>query len=274
MLKGGSVMKPIYWRKWMLDITDLYGTDEVGNNQKKSDITIVSQLPRSTIEQKYHMLKKFKTLHIQLEQSEEELLKGMNRTTKYQINRASKDTLEVVIIKQPSSKDIEEFVRFFIPFAKEKGIPPCSHSKLLSLSDEGMLVITKVLDEKGRKLASHAYSLTEHKTSMIHSCSGRFDFGNNQERNRIGRANRFLHWNDILYFKGQGYQIYDFVGISFDEDEDEAMKNISDFKKGFGGREVVEYKYYKAHSLAGKAVLFILSKKWRKRPDFLEYSFK
>ncbi|MFI8575867.1 hypothetical protein ACIGEL_09140 [Rossellomorea aquimaris] len=267
-------MKPIYWKKWMLDITDLYGTNEIDSNRKKTDITIVSQLPKNTIEEKYHMLKKFKTLHINLEQTEEELLKGMNRTTRYQINRALKETFEFTIVDDPSSKDIEEFVRFFIPFAKEKRIPACSHSKLRSLGEEGMLVITKVLDDKGRKLASHAYSLTEHKVSMIHSCSARFDFGNNQERNRIGRANRFLHWNDILFFKRKGYQIYDFVGLSFDDDEDEAMKNISDFKRGFGGREVIEYKYYKAHSFAGRAVLFVLSQKWRKRPDFLEYSFK
>ena len=267
-------MKPIYWKKWMLDITDLYGTIETDSPHKKTDITIVSQLPKHMSDDKYHMLKKFKTLHLNLEQTEEELFKGMNRTTRYQINRASKDSFEVTIIDQPSPKDIKEFVQFFIPFSKEKDIPSCSYSKLNSLGEEGMLVITKVMDEQGRKLASHAYSLTEGKASMIHSCSGRFEFGNNQERNRIGRANRFLHWNDILYFKEQNYQIYDFVGISFDDDEDEAMKNISDFKKGFGGREVIEYKYYIAHSLPGKIVLFILSQKWRKRPDFLEYSFK
>ncbi|MFI8687961.1 hypothetical protein [Rossellomorea sp. NPDC077527] len=267
-------MKPIYWKKWMLDITDLYGTNEIEGHCKKTDITIVSQLPKYTNEENYHLLKKFKTLHIDLEQSEEELLKGMNRSTKYQINKASKEALEVIITERPSSQDIQEFVQFFIPFAKEKGIPPCSHSKLHSLRTEGMLVITKVMDENGRKLASHAYSLTKGKASMIHSCSGRFDFGNNQERNRIGRANRFLHWNDILFFKKKGYEIYDFVGLSFEEDEDEAMKNITHFKKGFGGREVIEYKYYKASSLAGKAVLFILSKRWRNRPDFLEYSYK
>lgn len=266
-------MKPIYWRKWMLDITDLYGNGAVYDNRKKTDITIVSQLPKNTIEEKYHMLKKFKTLHLDLEQSEGQLFKGMNRTTRYQINRALRDSFVVNIIEDPPFEDIVEFVDFFTPFAKEKRIPLCSQSKLNSLRKEGMLVITKVLDDNGKKLASHAYSLTEGKASMIHSCSARFDFGNNSERNRIGRANRFLHWNDILYFKEKQYKTYDFVGLSFDA-SDEAMKNISDFKKGFGGKEVIEYKYYKADSLAGKAVLFVLSKKWEKNPDFVEASFK
>ncbi|TMU84340.1 hypothetical protein FGG79_15725 [Bacillus sp. BHET2] len=266
-------MKPIYWRKWMLDITDFYGTSDNDCARKKTDITIVSQLPKDNIKEKYHMLKRFKTLHLDLEQSEEELFKGMNRTTRYQINKAFKEPFTVTIIDQPSTKNIEEFVQFFIPFAKEKNIPPCSQSKLQSLREAGMIVLTKVLDDDGRKLASHAYSLTNGKASMIHSCSGRFEFGNNTERNRIGRANRFLHWNDILYFKGKQYKTYDFVGLSFD-DRDEAMKNITDFKKGFGGNEVMEYKYYKADSLAGKAVLFVLSKKWEKNPDFVEASFK
>lgn len=93
-----------------------------------------------------------------------------------------------------------------------------------------MLVLTKVVDKDGRKLASHAYSLTEGKASMIHSCSGRFEFGHNAERNRIGRANRFLHWNDMLYFKGKHFKTYDFVGLSFD-DRDKAMKNITEFKR-------------------------------------------
>ncbi|BCB05660.1 hypothetical protein [Bacillus sp. KH172YL63] len=265
-------MKPIYWRKWMLDITDLYGSDR-DIPRKKTDITIVSQLPKDKIQGKYHMLKRFKTLHIDLEQTEDELFKAMNRTTRYQINRAFKESHTVTILDTPSVKDIEEFVQFFIPFAKEKDIPPCSHSKLLSLRKEGMLVLTKVVDKDGRKLASHAYSLTEGKASMIHSCSGRFEFGHNAERNRIGRANRLLHWNDMLYFKGKHFKTYDFVGLSFD-DRDKAMKNITEFKKGFGGREVMEYKYYKADSLAGKAVLFVLSKKWEKNPDFVEASFK
>lgn len=128
----GSMMKPIYWRKWMLDITDLYGSDR-DIPRKKTDITIVSQLPKDKIQGKYHMLKRFKTLHIDLEQTEDELFKAMNRTTRYQINRAFKESHTVTILDTPSVKDIEEFVQFFIPFAKEKDIPPCSHSKLLSL---------------------------------------------------------------------------------------------------------------------------------------------
>ncbi|NMH68927.1 hypothetical protein HF072_09015 [Bacillus sp. RO3] len=266
-------MKPIYWKKWMLNITDLYGHTWMDGQRKKTDITIVSQLPEVTEGEKYHMLKKFKTLHIDLRKSKKELFSDMNRTTRYQINRAAKESLEVTITDHPSNNEIEDFVEFFDPFAKEKGIASCSHSKLLSLRNEGMLVIAKVLDKEGEKLASHAYSLTGGKACMIHSCSARFKFGNNQDRNRIGRANRYLHWNDWLYFKEKGFMTYDFVGLTWGE-RDPGMQSISNFKRGFGGKEVIEYKYYKAHSLAGKAVLFYLSKKWENNPDFVEASFK
>jgi lipid II:glycine glycyltransferase (peptidoglycan interpeptide bridge formation enzyme) len=57
----------------------------------------------------------------------------------------------------------------------------------------------------------------------------------------IGRANRLLHWEDIRYFKSQGYLIYDFGGIGVDINDKEKQA-INKFKECFNGVRVKEYK--------------------------------
>ncbi len=50
-------------------------------------------------------------------------------------------------------------------------------------------------------------------------------------RNAIGRGNRMLHWKDILAFKAEGKNVYDFGGW-YAGQEDEALLRINQFKEG------------------------------------------
>ena len=63
----------------------------------------------------------------------------------------------------------------------------------------------------------------------------------NAMRNAIGRANKYLHWNDWLLLKKMGIVEYDWGGIaSYDN-----PNGIDKFKMSFGG----EYrKYYNISS--------------------------
>ena len=53
-------------------------------------------------------------------------------------------------------------------------------------------------------------------------------------RNMVGRANRFLHWHDMLWCRNAGYAFYDLGGINL-AGEDEETRRVTDFKLGFGG---------------------------------------
>jgi lipid II:glycine glycyltransferase (peptidoglycan interpeptide bridge formation enzyme) len=69
-----------------------------------------------------------------------------------------------------------------------------------------------------------------------------------------GRANRLLHWEDILYFKNQGYEIYDLGGITLDESNKEGQA-IAKFKRCFGGTLIKEYKSWIPVSPKGWALV-------------------
>ena len=72
----------------------------------------------------------------------------------------------------------------------------------------------------------------------------------------IGRANRFLHWEDMVHLKKYGMSIYDMGGIG--------ANSIAGFKKGFGGTEVTEYGRYEPRTLLGKLSLRYLQRVWSK----------
>ncbi|MCF6138727.1 hypothetical protein [Pseudalkalibacillus berkeleyi] len=263
-------MNPVNWSKGFMRITDIYGRENEIDHQQKTDVIIYSQLPeviKKGVSKTLH--KRFKTLHIDLTKSTEQLRSEMNRSTRYQVNRAVRDNVKVEIIEIPSDIDIQSFGVFFNEFAKEKKIGSCNISKLISLRDKNQLVITRVTDENGRLLSSHGYSTDGVKACMIYSCSARL-LDDSIDKSIIGRANRHLHWQDMMYFKDQGYQIYDFCGLTQEDNDEE--KNIDYFKKGFGGEEVIEYKCYEAKSLLGTLVLYALSKRWKARSDFIQFN--
>ena len=57
---------------------------------------------------------------------------------------------------------------------------------------------------------------------------------------RIGRANRLLHWHEILTLKDLGFELYDLGGIPLDS-ADQEKNDIARFKLEFGGKLLVEY---------------------------------
>jgi lipid II:glycine glycyltransferase (peptidoglycan interpeptide bridge formation enzyme) len=69
-----------------------------------------------------------------------------------------------------------------------------------------------------------------------------------------GRANRLLHWEDIRYFKNQGFSTYDFGGITADINDKEKQA-INKLKECFGGVKTKEYKSSAPVTLKGFLVL-------------------
>jgi Pyruvate/2-oxoacid:ferredoxin oxidoreductase gamma subunit len=66
-------------------------------------------------------------------------------------------------------------------------------------------------------------------------------------RNFIGRANRFLHFQDMIYFKELGFKIYDLGGYKLNTTRVDLL-NVNKFKDGFRG-ELVEQSHYETYSL-------------------------
>lgn len=258
----------IQWKKYIFTINDIYGTSKDAVLPKADVHAYFQQSDLIDADKKLALHKKVKTLCIDLQKSEEQLRKEMNRTTRYQINKAGKDNLKIKHLSEPTKADIVEFATFFNPFAKEKGIEICREDKVKALQRSNRLVISYVFHPDGRKLASHLYIIDGNRATMLYSCSGRFT-ATDIPPLEIGRANRFLHWQDILYFKQEAYATYDFLGLSINE-KDKDQQNINKFKKGFGGREEFQFQSFVPQTKLGIVMLFLLRIKWHKQIERIQ----
>jgi hypothetical protein len=91
----------------------------------------------------------------------------------------------------------------------------------------------------GKPLVWHAYVTVGQKVSLLHSAS-HYRARSGEQRAIISRANRYLHWQDLLAFKRSGFQRFDWGGM-FEDESDPACANINKFKREFGGELVRTY---------------------------------
>lgn len=179
----------------------------------------------------------FHSLAIDLTQPEEAVLAGINATVRSHIRRAEKrDGIQCVHEPEITDAVIEEFGTFYDDFAAGKALPPLARDEFLGRARAGSLVLSRAL-RQGRTLVWHAHVVAGGQASMLHSSSLFRGVADKDEQAVIGRANKLLHWKDMLHFKQHGLRIYDFGGW-YAGTEDQALLGINTFKERFGGRKV------------------------------------
>jgi hypothetical protein len=156
---------------------------------------------------------------------------------------------------------LEEFFEFFDLFARQKSLPPCDRPWLSAAHRAGRLTLTAVSLPREAPLVWHAYIHCGQAVWLHHSVSC-FREKDGGTRALTGRANRWLHWQDILSFKRMGVKRYDLGGLFQDESAPE-QEGINRFKKSFGGR--VERQFNGTVPLTLKGRLYLrLRDAWRR----------
>jgi len=179
----------------------------------------------------------FSTIHINLEQDENLIFKEFSKGTKYEIKRALKESVNFSIFKKENN--ITNYLNYYNEFAKAK------HLNLITLNELNYywdnLTITHVKDNQGNILSIHSYLADKKlkRVRLFHSIS-LFRIINNIDKNFIGRANRFLHWQDIIYFKNNNYKLYDMGGVALNNNDTSTI-GIDKFKLGFSQNIIKEY---------------------------------
>ncbi len=177
------------------------------------------------------------TKFISLAGTEDEIFDQIGKNTKPKIKRAiSEGGLRFTIIE---SRD--EVLDLYNEFARGKGRPPLDERsfraywpKMLATkisSDNDALVMHAFLSDEGLKRANHLYS-----ASLFRSTD------DSDRRNLIGRANRALHYLNMLNFKDRGITTYDLGGYAFGT-QDPELQEVNEFKDSFGGQLVEESNY-------------------------------
>jgi hypothetical protein len=178
--------------------------------------------------------KPFSTLTINLQVPEAQLLEGLSRDTQYEVRRAAKDLIECIHEAEASDEICLAFHAFYDEFAVAKGLDRLPAAELLARGRSGTLRFTRAVHE-GTTLVWHVYVMGPNSACLLHSASLFRQLDDSKMRAIIGRANRLLHWRDMLAFKAEGKSVYDLGGWYAGQDDADLLR-INQFKEGFGGK--------------------------------------
>jgi lipid II:glycine glycyltransferase (peptidoglycan interpeptide bridge formation enzyme) len=250
----------IYYRKKSISrIAEVwYNFDE--KPSKKADVLrykFVSEKPKraSSFEELY-------TLLLDLEESEEVLFARIRKNTRYEINRAkNKDKINCITFLQEDEKNedkLMQYIAFFNAFANSKGRSHVFFSDIESFYDSGTFCI-RYVETEDDILTMHAYVVSDN-TARLYQSSSLFRTSDDAEyRAMIGRANRLLHWDDMIYFKAMGLKWYDFGGWYGGSASTGTYKEqllINQFKESFGGIKKQEYSFILPATFRGKIAVW------------------
>lgn len=189
-----------YKRIWFPSIVPKVGIfDFISLRQCKKEL-------QESINPKQWLKINFKTLHNNLLKSEDILFSNIAKNTKYKINRAIREGVET------EKASLEEFLPFFNNFAPTKNLKKITINNLKAYNDA--LVITKAF-LNDVVFAMHAYVVDneERRARLLYSATVNRNTSS-IDLNLVGRANRLLHWHDMLMFKKLDLSIYDWGGGS------------------------------------------------------------
>lgn len=164
-----------------------------------------------------------RALEVDLRIGADAILNGCDESSRYKIRRAMRDGITTEI-----EPDHEAFARYYDAFATSKGIGHMVKDYWRRYGPAA--TITKAVYE-GETLAMHAYFVDADvkRATLLYSCSLYRDVENSQLRNLMGRANRFLYWDDMRRFAEEGADWYDFGYFS----STAWIEQVNEFKKGF-----------------------------------------
>ena len=187
----------------------------------------------------------FTTILVPLKRSNEHLLAECSANSRNEIRRGSREGL-AFHAGRVDSTDIDYFSKFLA--ARSLG----SANKAY-MSENGSLVTSAI--HNGERVASHLYlvPVDSDRARLIYSATLVRNFGadpfksgkgedHRAHMKMLGIANRWLHYQDLLFFRDEGLQYCDLGGLG-DGAKDAKIAGINRFKRSLGGSEVTEYNY-------------------------------
>lgn len=164
---------------------------------------------------------------LDLASSEDELLAGMRKTTRYDIRKASRDTVSVVSTTNP--KYLKEFFALYEKTSTRHGFVPHSgiteEFEVFAKERQVTLYLGKY---NGKTTAAAVVLYYGHQAIYHHGASVYSE----------SPVSALVQWEAIKDAKKRGMKMYNFWGIAPDNNPKHPWRGITLFKKGFGGREV------------------------------------
>lgn len=186
------------------------------------------------------------TVIIDLKKSEEELLAGMRRQTRYEVRRAKK--LGITVEKDNSEEIFKEFHQIQVKTAKRQNFVPPDLKTLLAereaFGENAEIYVAKT--SEGEKIA-YGLIVKEGKEGDYYEAAS-------TDLNRKLPGAYALLWQAMRDLKKEGYERLNLWGIAPANQPNHRYAGVTTFKTGFGG-EVVEF--VPAHDLIISKVKYL-----------------
>lgn len=199
-----------------------------------------------------HLVNPEKTWVLDLQQSEEELLKNMRKSTRYEVRRIEKMGIKVCMGNRIEDLDIfwalhEETVKRqkFVPFTRK------STEKELEIWGKDCQVFSAEVE--GKYLSSSVILFDSH-AAYYHQGASVYS--------KLPAAHATLWWA-ILEAKKRGCKEFNFWGICGEDQNKHPWYGLSRFKRGFGGMEK-NFLHVQDYPLTWRYWISWVVEKWRK----------
>ncbi|MDZ7798767.1 MAG: peptidoglycan bridge formation glycyltransferase FemA/FemB family protein [Patescibacteria group bacterium] len=173
------------------------------------------------------------TVILNLEKSEEEILKQMHSKTRYNIRLAIRKGVRVEF--STNQKDIEKFYKLVKVVNQREGISSFSleyYKKMFEvfLKDNNILLAKGLY--KGEVIVMNLI--------IFYGDTAVYNHGASSNKYRNVMAPHLAHWETIKKAKKRGLKFYDLRGIAPSDDPKHKWAGLTRFKKGFS-KDVVNY---------------------------------
>ncbi len=201
-----------------------------------SVLTVVRQASPGFIHRFQHRIvssRRYCTATIDLTQSEDALLAGMNTTCRYQIRRGEKLNPEFVV-SSPSALPLAR--QAIDEFSESRFGHPVSAENWQMIERHGSISQVTLGEQV---ISAHTHIVDGNKRARIYFGTGVSREDNIFAQRTTSILGRVLVWRDLLHYKRLGTHFYDMGGL-FDDPEHPAY-SIDQYKLTFGAHKVYEH---------------------------------
>ena len=183
--------------------------------------------------------------------TEEDIFSSFTSNLRNEIRRAKREEVTVrFCIGDDAIEQLPEFADTFRHLYEEKGEKeelPVNEMK--TFAEENALMIS-VASVSGEAKVFHSYIYDGNSCRLTFSCSEFRAASSKEEKQSFARANKLLHWEDMLYFIDNGLSVCDWGGLTSPEEPN----GIDKFKLSFGCKPVEYYNIVYPVTLKGRLV--------------------
>ena len=189
------------------------------------------------------------TSQLDITKSEEKILAGMRKTTRYEIKKAISQGVKIT--NSADQRDIDKFYELQLKTAKRQGFVPFSYKflygqfKIFSEANKVLLYSA----EREDKLLAQAIIIFYGKEAVYH-------YGASTEDGRKYPGAYLVQWEAIKEARKRGMARYNFWGVSPPHNKKHRFYGISIFKRGFGGKD---FEYLHAQDLVINYPRYVLN---------------